>query len=70
LLYLLLAELEPCHVSAYFKKLDQRTQLKAPTEAIVKNNKGDNLWNRLHILQGDVPTVIPASEKARIGVIV
>jgi chemotaxis response regulator CheB len=59
----LFAELEPCNVSADFKKLLQQTQLKAPTDAIVNNNKGDNLWNRLLVLQGDVPTVMPASEK-------
>ena len=30
--------------------------IKAPTDAIVKNCKDDNLWNRLLILKGDVPT--------------
>ena len=42
--------------SNYFNKLS----IKAPTGAIVKNNKDNNLWNRLHILKGDVPTVTEA----------
>jgi hypothetical protein len=36
----------------YLKELS----IKVPTDAIVKNNKDDNLWNRLLILHGDMPT--------------
>ena len=54
--------------SNYFNKLS----IKAPTGAIVKNNKDNNLWNRLHILKGDVPTVTEGRIPGRncVGIIV
>jgi alcohol dehydrogenase len=53
---------------AYFNELST----KAPTVAIVKNNKDDTLWNRLHILQGDVPRVTEGRILGldRVGIIV
>jgi hypothetical protein len=52
----------------YFNELS----IKALTDAIVKNNKDDNLWNRLLILQGDVPTATEGRILGRdcVGIIV